>query len=77
MHRVTKNSVGEGGVSYTDARKNFQNAVSAGVLLRKSFRNGVPARLVTEVPLVATVAMLIVLKDFGPYEIIFMNYVLL
>jgi hypothetical protein len=32
-------------------KKRSQNAVPACVLLRKSFRNGVPARSVTKIPL--------------------------
>jgi hypothetical protein len=41
-----------GGISYIDARaKKFRNVVSACVILRKIFRNGVPARSVTKIPL--------------------------
>jgi hypothetical protein len=43
----------KGGVSYIDAKKKrFRNAVQAYALLRKNFRNGVPARPVTKVALV-------------------------
>jgi hypothetical protein len=40
------------GGSYASARdKRFRNAFPACVLLRKNFRDGVPARFVTKIPL--------------------------
>jgi hypothetical protein len=44
---------GGGGISYNDARKKrFWNTIPACIILIKSFRNGVPERPVTEIPLV-------------------------
>jgi hypothetical protein len=42
-----------GGVIYTSAReRSFWDAVTACVLLRKNFQNGVLARSITKIPLV-------------------------
>jgi hypothetical protein len=40
-----------GGVSYTDCKKEILEAVSACILLRKNFQNGVVACSVTKIPL--------------------------
>jgi hypothetical protein len=47
-HRVTQNSVREGGVLVISMPgKKFWNAVTVCALLRKNFRKGVPAHFVT------------------------------
>jgi hypothetical protein len=49
-YSATKFDRSGGGVNYIQAReKGFRNAVSACVLLRKNFRNGVHARSVTKI----------------------------
>jgi hypothetical protein len=48
---VTKNSVGEEGVSYTYARKKVSGMPLACILLRKNFWNGILACSITNIPL--------------------------
>jgi hypothetical protein len=46
-------------------KRRFRNSVPACVLLRKIFLNGVPARSVTNIPLIITIIIAIIVVALG------------